>query len=288
MTNLPIRIYSPEPAMKRPGEFFREMFHDIRKCSALAYQLALRDFKALYRQSVLGYLWAFLPPLMTTALFLFLRSGRVFSTQQDAIPYLPFVLIGSLMWQIFADAINGPLKVVSSSKQLIIKINFPQEALILAGVGMTVINFLIRLTILIPAMIYFYIRYPEMNPNLALLGFPVAVLGLMLVGYSIGVLLTPMGMLFKDIGQALTMVLTFWMFITPVVFPLADSGKLAVVQRLNPVTPILITARELALGLPLTMLPLTLIVCAIFFALLVFGWIIYRIALPHIISRLGM
>lgn len=288
MSDLQIRIYSPEPAMKRPGLFFREMFEDIRKCSGLAYQLAIRDFKALYRQSVLGYFWAFLPPLVTTALFLFLRSGRAFSTEQDTIPYLPFVMIGTLMWQIFADAILGPLKVVSASRALIIKINFPQEALILAGVGMTVINFIIRLIILVPAMIYFYFRYPEMNPNLALLAFPLAVLGLMLVGYSIGVLLTPLGMLFKDVNQALTIVITFWMFITPVVFPLAEGGKLAMVQRLNPVTPVLITARELALGLPLTLLPLTLFVCTIFLALLIFGWIIYRIALPHIISRLGM
>ena len=281
-------IYSPDPALKNPGKFFGEMFADARSSSGLAYQLALRDFKALYRQSALGSFWAFLPPLVTTALFLFLRSGKAFSTAQDAIPYLPFVLIGTLLWQTFADAVQGPMKVVTSSKQMIIKINFPQEALLLAGVGLTVINFTIRLTILLPALVFFFLKYPEMSLTVNFLFFPFAVLALMLLGYTIGVLLSPLGMLFKDVNMALTLVLTFWMFITPVVFPLATGGKVAALQLLNPVTPVLVTARELALGLPPTMLGHSALVIVAFCGLLLLGWTLFRVALPHVIARLGM
>lgn len=282
------RIYSPDPALKHPLEFFRTLFTEARGCSGLAYQLALRDFKALYRQSALGYFWAFLPPLVTTGLFLFLRSGNAFSTAQDTIPYLPFVLIGTLMWQTFADAVQGPLKVVTSSKAMIIKINFPQEALLLAGVGLTVINFTIRLTILLPALAYFFFAYPEMSLNVNFLFFPFAVLSLMLVGYAIGVMLAPLGMLFKDVNLALMLFLTFWMFVTPVVFPLATEGKLALLQLLNPVTPILVTARELALGLPPTMLGHAGLILLAFVAVLFLGWTLFRVALPHVIARLGM
>jgi len=282
------RIYSPEPALKRPGEFFRDMWSDIRSSRGLAYQLAKRDFKAMYRQSALGYFWAFFPPLVTTALFLILRSGGSFSTDQDTMPYLPFILIGTLLWQIFADALQGPLKVVTASKGMLVKINFPREAVLLAGVGMSIINFVIRLLILIPALIYFYFRYPEMSAGWGLLLFPFGVLALILVGYTFGVLLVPLGMLFKDIGMALLMVVMFWMFVTPVVFPLAREGSIAVLQLLNPVTPVLVTTRELVLGLPLTMPLHCLIVILGFAALLCLGWILFRVALPHVIARLGM
>jgi lipopolysaccharide transport system permease protein len=282
------RIYSPDPALKHPLAFFRTLFSEARGCSGLAYQLAVRDFKALYRQSALGYFWAFLPPLVTTALFLFLRSGNAFSTAEDTIPYLPFVLIGTLMWQTFADAVQGPLKVVASSKAMIIKINFPQEALLLAGVGLTVINFTIRLSILLPALAYFFFTYPEMSLTVNFLFFPLAVLALMLIGYAIGVMLAPLGMLFKDVNLALMLFLTFWMFVTPVVFPLATEGKLALLQLLNPVTPILVTARELALGLPPTMLGHALLIVLAFVGVLFLGWTLFRVALPHVIARLGM
>ncbi|MGF1531867.1 MAG: ABC transporter permease [Puniceicoccaceae bacterium] len=282
------RRYSPDPALKNPRLFFRDMIRDAGRSSGLAYQIALRDFKALYRQSALGYFWAFLPPLVTTALFLFLRSGKAFSTEQDVIPYLPFILIGTLMWQTFADAVQGPLKVVSASKQMIIKINFPQEALLLAGVGLTVINFTIRLTILIPALVYFYFAYPEMSLTANTVFFPLSVLALMLIGYAIGVLIAPLGMLFKDVNMALMLFLTFWMFVTPVVFPLASEGKVAFLQILNPVTPVLVTAREFALGLPPTMLGHAILVLVAFCFLLLCGWTIFRVALPHVIARLGM
>lgn len=283
-----VRIYSPEPALRYPREFFAQMWRDLCSSFGLAYQLALRDFKAMYRQSVLGYLWAFLPPLVTTGLFLFLRGGKAFTTDQESIPYLPFLLVGTLMWQTFADAIQGPLRTITTSKQMIIKINFPQEALILSGLGLTLINFAIRLVILVPALIFFYIKYPEMNPTISLAGFPLAVISLMLIGYTIGIWLAPLGMLFKDVNRALVLVITFWMFITPVVFPLVSEGKLAALQLLNPVTPVLVTARELALGLPLTMLGHGLLVAGAFIAFLLIGLTLYRIALPHIIARLGM
>ena len=75
-SDLPVRIYSPEPALKHPRQFFADMFSDIRASGELSFALARRDFSAKYRQSLLGYVWAFLPVLGTTFVFLFLRSGR--------------------------------------------------------------------------------------------------------------------------------------------------------------------------------------------------------------------
>lgn len=283
------RLYTPEPALKRPGVFFADLWSDICSSRELAIRLAMRDFKAMYRQSLLGYVWAFIPPLVTTALFLVLRGGGAFSADDPRIPYLPFVLMGTLMWQIFADALQGPLKVVGSGRAMLVKINFPREALILAGFGMTVINFVIRLVILVPALIFFFYRYPDqIQLTWAILFFPVGVFSLMLLGYTVGILMVPLGMLYTDVIKSVALFTTFWMFITPVVFPLAQTGIMSTLQILNPVTPILVTTRELLFGLSLSMPGHFGLVMMATVGFLLLGWVLYRIALPHIIARLGM
>lgn len=282
------RIYSPESALKRPREFFRAMWADIRASRELACALAMRDIKVLYRQSILGYIWAFLPVLGTTGVFLFLRSGGALTTLDSGIAYPVYLLIGTILWQVFADAVNGPLKVVTSSRAMIVKINFPREALILAGMFITCFNFLVRLLVLIPALIFFAWKGSYVFAWESLYLFPLGVAAVILLGYAIGVLLTPIGMLYKDVGLGVQMVLTFWMFMTPVVLTIPESGLLATVMRWNPVSSVLDTTRSWLVGIEPTFLLESLIVtgCSLFF--LVIGWILYRVALPHVIARLGM
>lgn len=284
------RTYSPEPVLKAPGLFFRDMWADIRASRELALALAKRDIKALYRQSVLGYLWAFLPPIVAASVFLFLRAGGSVEMAATDIPYPAFVFVGTILWQVFVDALNGPLKVVGTSRAMLVKINFPREALILAGVFITLFNFLVRLIILIPVVAFFYWKFPaELALSPSLLLFPVGVFAIILLGYTFGVLLTPVGMLYKDVQSSMTIVIGFWMFLTPVAFPLGAQGSfLSLIQHLNPVSPVIETTRDWLYGTPPNMLPWFLGVIAISLVFVVIGWIVYRVALPHVIARLGM
>ena len=284
------RTYSPDPVLKRPGIFFRDMWVDVLASRELAVALAKRDIKALYRQSMLGYFWAFLPPLAATAVFLFLRSGGAVEMADTDIPYPAFVLIGTLLWQIFVDSLNGPLKVVTSSRAMIIKINFPREALIMAGVGITLFNFCVRLIIMVPALAYFYWKYPEsLYATASLALFPLGVFAIILLGYTFGVLLTPIGMLYKDVQSSLILIVGFWMFLTPVAFPLGSKGSLlSWIQHINPVSPVIETTRDWLYGQTPDMLPWFFGVLALSFVFVLIGWIIYRVSLPHVIARLGM
>jgi len=282
------RVYSPEPAMKRPMEFFSRMWADIFISRELASALAMRDIKVLYRQSILGYVWAFLPVLGTTGVFLFLRSGGAFATSDSGMAYPVYILVGTILWQVFADAVNGPLKMVASSRAMIVKINFPRESLILAGMFVTGFNFIVRLLILIPAMIFFYWKGLYTFQWESLLLFPLGVIGVVLLGYALGVLLTPVGMLYKDVGMGVQMVLMFWMFMTPVVLTIPDSGILSKVMEYNPVSPVLDTTRAWLVGASPTYFMEACIVFGLSIIFLFIGWILYRIALPHVIARLGM
>lgn len=280
--------YSPKPALSNPSEFFRDGGNDLKNAWELSIALARRDLSALYRQSALGYVWAFLPILATTGVFLFLRSGGAFQTSDAGMPYPVYLLVGSLLWQVFTDAVNGPLKVVSNSKNMIVKINFPREALIVAGMLITFFNLGIRSIILIPALIFFHYKgIYTFDPSTIHL-FPFGVLALILLGYMIGLLLTPIGMLYKDVSMALTMILGFWMFISPVVVTIPEFGFLSSIMQWNPASCYIDVTRAWLLGASPTLLTQFLIYTPISLIFIFLGWILYRVALPHVIARLGM
>jgi lipopolysaccharide transport system permease protein len=118
--------------------------------------------------------------------------------------------------------------------------------------------------------------------------FPVGVLSIVILGYTIGILLTPIGMLYKDISMAMGMIMMFWMFVSPVVMTIPDSGLVSQVMRWNPISPILDTTRAWLVGVDPLLTGHYAVVMAISAVFLVIGWILYRVALPHVISRLGM
>src|SRR5882762_2321422 len=133
-------IYSSEPEMLHPRRLFRKMWEDLRDSRELALRLTIRNLSALYRRTMFGYLWAFLPPLLAAATFLILRKGGVTSAKEIAIPYAPWILCGAFIWQTFADSVTAPLRLVVQSKSMLTKISFPREALLLAAVGEVLFN----------------------------------------------------------------------------------------------------------------------------------------------------
>ena len=279
---LPEITYTPGSAIRHPGRMFREMFRDLWLSRELAWRLFVRDTSARYRQTYLGYVWAFLPPLVTTFTFVLLNSQGVFRAGETAIPYAAYAMIGTLMWQVFVDALQAPIRVVTQAKPMLTKINFPREALLLGGLYQVFFNFTIRLVLLAAVFLWFGIVPPWTAP-LALVG----VLALVGLGTMIGVLLTPVGLLYQDIGQALLLITGFWMLLTPVVYPPPASGLLALLAKWNPVSPLILCARDwLTTGVS-DYLGGFVCVAAITSCLLLLGWIMYRLAMPHLIERMS-
>lgn len=275
-------VYSPTSPLSEPTRLVAAMFHDLVASRGLAWRLFLRDTAALYRQSVLGYVWAFLPPLATSATFVFLNSQHVISVGNTPVPYAAYVMISTLLWQGFVDALNSPLKALNANKSLLMKINFPREALIVSGLLEVMFNFCVRLVLLVPIMAFFHLA---VGPSLLL--FPLALAALVLLGLSIGLLLTPVALLYTDIGRALSIVTTFWLFLTPVVYPPAKSGLASLLAQFNPVSPVLSTARDWLLAQPAPHVAgLALVSLGAAFALML-GWLMIRLALPHLIERMG-
>lgn len=279
---LPEVIYTPESLLRHPIKLARSMAHDLWASRELAWRLFVRNISAQYRQSLLGYLWAFLPPIFTTLIFVFLNSQKILNIGETSIPYPAYVMMGTLLWQGFVDALNSPIKLVTSSKSMLVKINFPRESLILAGVGEVLFNFTIRLVLMLIVFIWFRIAVTPM-----ILLAPFGILALMALGLMIGILLTPIGILYKDIEKGLLIITRMWFFLTPVVYPPPTKWPASLLAKVNPVSPLLITTRDLLTTGKVSSLGGFWLIIGITLFLMLLGWVLYRLAMPHLIARIG-
>jgi lipopolysaccharide transport system permease protein len=279
---LPCRVYSPESSAGSPLRMLGEMMRDLRASRELAFRLAQRDIKAQYRQTFLGLLWAFILPLANTVTWVFLSQTGLVRVADTGLPYPLYVFTGTMLWAIFMDALSAPLQQVQAAKPMLAKLNFPREALIVSGLYQTLFNGGIKIALVLAVL--WSMGYASWSQ---LLLFPLAVLSLMLAGTAIGLLITPVGVLYGDVGRALPLMMQFLMYATPVVFPMPKEGWAATLIGLNPLTPLIVTAREWLTGADASMLASFLLINAAAAVLLLLVWAVYRLAMPILVERMG-
>jgi lipopolysaccharide transport system permease protein len=282
MTELPLTVYTPSSPLRDPKRLVREMFRDLAASRELAWRLFIRDVSAQYRQSILGYVWVFIPPLVASLPFVYLNEQGIVKMGDTPVPFGAYAIIGTIIWQVFVDAINAPLRTVTQARPMLARINLPREAILLSGLAQVLFGFLVRLVLLLGVLAWFRIA----PPATALL-FPIGILSLILVGFVLGILITPMGLLYNDVQQTLPIATTFLMLLTPVVYPVPVSGFAATVAALNPLTSLVTATRDwLTVGSTTQMAAFT-IITLIAAAGLFSGWIVLRVAMPHLIARIG-
>lgn len=277
-----IVIYTPNSSLASPLKMARDMFRDLAAGRELAWHLAVRDIRAQYRQSLLGILWAFILPLANTLTWVFLNSTGIIKVADTGLPYPVYVFTGTMLWAIFMDALNAPLQQVNAAKGMLAKLNFPREALIVSGIYQTLFNALIKIVLLFGALVFVGI-----NPGWSLLLFPFGIVSLVLIGTAFGLLVTPVGVLYTDVGRGLPLLMQFLMYVTPVVFPMPKVGWAATLFMLNPLTPIILTTRAWLTGFTSGHLGYYLIVNFAAVVLLLAVWMIYRLAMPILIERMS-
>jgi len=275
-------IYTPDSQMRSPGLLLRAMFRDVKASRELSWRLFVRDVSAQYRQSIFGVLWAFVPPIVTSIIFIVLQSRRVVDFGETNIPYPVYVLVGNILWQLFTESLNAPLKSVTAARTLLVKINFPREALIISAVYLVLFNLGIKLIVIAVIFVIFGVQL-----TWGLLLAPIAILMLLLLGICLGLLLTPIGMLYTDVATSLPIIISLAFFVTPVVYTPPQTFPFSLIAILNPVSPLLIAARDLLTrGVVENIIPFVVVsVLTIIFTFV--AWVIYRVALPVIIERMS-
>lgn len=278
-----ITIYTAEASNRSIFAHLLNVFRDLPQAHELGYRLFKRNLKALYRQSLLGFGWALFPPLATAALWIFLRGSNVMSMGDTSIPYPVFVLTGTILWQMFNEAMLAPLKQVTTNKAMLSKINIPREGLLLSGIYEMIFNILIKIGLL--TIIYLYFGQPASLGSLLLV--PIGIFAISLSGFAIGLALTPLGMLYQDINKGLTVLLPFLMYMTPVVYPKPTEGAAGLLMTINPLATLIPVTRNWFTAQPVQDMHLFWIFTIGFALLFVLSLIVYRLAMPMIIERIG-
>ena len=215
---LETRVYQKERTIKF-GALLKASLSDLFQSRFLARQLAERDIKAMYRQSYLGIVWAFIMPLTTAAVWIFLNSSGTIKLSDTGIPYPVYAFSGTLIWSIIVASINSPMNSTQAAKGILTKINFPKEALLLSGIYKLLFDTSIKILILVVFVLIYGVGL-----QWSLLLFPVAILGAIIFGTTVGLFLTPLGLLYKDIGKIITFGMQFLMYVTPVVYAIPKTG----------------------------------------------------------------
>lgn len=275
-------IYTPESRLRNPQQLAQQMWRDLLASRELAWRLLVRDISAQYRQSFLGIAWAFLPPIIMAAGFTLAHDAKVINIQNTDLPYPAYVLFSTALWQTFVEAVNGPVQAVIAAKPVLARVNFPREALILAKLGEVFFNFAIKLILIVAFFLWWKIPV-----SWTVILAPVALIHLILLGTFFGILLAPLGILYQDISRGLTLITSFWLFLTPVVYPVPKQGIFSILVQLNPVTPLLVTTRELATTGIISNPAGFWVVSAITILGLIITWITFRLAMPFVVERVS-
>lgn len=275
------RHITPGPALGDPVGLVRAMCGDYARSGELAWALFRRSLRSQYRQTLLGYGWLLIPPLATTVTFLALQRANIVNPGTNAAGYAAFVMTGAVLWQGFTDALGSPLRVIRSAISMLASVNFPREALVVGGLMEVLFSLGVRVAFLLIALVAMG-SPPSWATPLAV----GAIAALVLLGWMVGLLLVPAGILFRDVELGLPIITTVWFFITPVAYNLPSEGLLAIVGRLNPVTPLLVLGRDLILrgetAHVMAAAPALAATLGLAFAVSV----LFRITIPHVVKRL--
>ena len=273
--------YSAESEISNPGQLISGMLHDFASGRELAWRLFVRNLRGLYRQTVLGLFWAFLPPIVNTAFWIFLREADVFDTGKMPINSTIFILTGMIFWQAFIEAFQMPMDVINKNRNMISKLNFPRESLLLVGFGEVLFNFSIRTLLLLPACLWF-----QFIPPATIFLMPIAALGLVFVGTGLGLILMPIGALYQDVGRFIGLATPFWMILTPVVYVPLQTFPGSLLNWINPASPLLILARDWTLVGSTDHASAAILFGIASIVLMMIGLVVYRVSIPVLVERM--
>jgi ABC-type polysaccharide/polyol phosphate export permease len=208
----------------------------------LLRQMTQRDLLLRYKQTVMGFGWAILMPLINTILFsaVFTQIAPI----DVGMPYPLFAFSGLLFWNLFASASRFSVSSLTGNPSLVSKVYFPREIFPFAAVIVSFVDFLIASTVLVALMAYYRVG---VGPSLVML--PVVMLTHVLFTAAVALLLAMANLFYRDVKYLFDILFTVWMFASSVLYPVSRAGgRFATVLALNPMTHIIDAYRAVLFG----------------------------------------
>lgn len=197
-----------------------------------------RDIAQVYKQTILGPLWFFIQPFITTIVFTVV-FGNLAEISTDGIPPILFYLSGITFWNFFAETLNKSSTVFRDNANIFGKVYFSRLVLPLSIVMNNLVKFGIQLLMFIIVYVYFMSVGDSISPNSFALLFPILVLITAGLAFGFGLIITSLTAKYRDFYFLIQFGIQLWFFATPVVYPLSEvapSDRIYAV--LNPMTAV--------------------------------------------------
>lgn len=207
-----------------------------------------RDFKTLYKQTILGPLWIIINPLLTTIMYTIV-FGNIANISTDGMPQIVFYMLGTTVWTYFSASLTKTASTFTANAAILGKVYFPRLVMPISTVLSGLINFGVQFVMFLLFAIYYYVKGDPINPNVYILITPLLLLQLALLSLGFGIIISSLTTKYRDLAVLVGFGVQLWMYATPVVYPASQiGGKLKTLMMLNPVSPIVESFRYAFLG----------------------------------------
>jgi len=218
-----------------------EYYSEILQNKYLIFQITKKEFITAYTQSLLGFLYHALVPLMQTIIFNFFINKIEFSPN-DKIPSFLFILIGVTMWNLFSTNTLKTSQIFLTNRKYLAKIYFYKFSLIVSSILITITHFIINFLILLSIILFFKITYEniqiDLNAKIFLTIIPVTIAALLSAG--IGMIICSLSVRYRDLLFGVNFIFQLVIFVSPVLFSVNSmDGQFSTFLFLNPTTSFL-------------------------------------------------
>lgn len=250
---------------------FKELWH----YRDLLVLFVRRDFVTVYKQTILGPLWFFIQPILTTITFTII-FGNVAQLSTDGAPKVVFYMAGITLWNYFSTCLTAVSGVFNTNAGIFGKVYFPRLIMPLTIVISNLMKFGVQFLLFLCFVSYFVVQ-EQIHPNLWVLALPLVIVLMALIAMGIGLILSSMTTKYKDLNQLISFGMQLFMYATPVIYPSsAIPPAYQWVVNLNPLVSLFDYMRFAFLGVGSFTLsdfifPTVFSVVILFFGILVFN-----------------
>jgi ABC-type polysaccharide/polyol phosphate export permease len=207
--------------------------------------LALRDIRVRYKQAVLGIGWAVVQPIAGAVVFTIVFS-RLAGIESDGLPYQVFVFVGLAVWNYTSGSVTKATQSLVANTSLVTKVYFPRLLMPLAAV----LPGLLDLCVSLPVLVVLCAIY-DVRTSWAVLTLPFWIIAAVVVAFAVGLLLAAFNVRYRDVNQAITLLVQLWLFLSPVAYPSsAVPTEWRAAYALNPMSAVIDGFRWSLIGGP--------------------------------------
>lgn len=214
-------------------------FKEIWQYRDLWSMFVRRDIVTQYKQTILGPMWYFIQPALTTIMYMVVFGG-IAKISTDGLPQPLFYLAGIVCWQYFSDCLNKTSSTFTANAGIFGKVYFPRLIVPLATVSSNLVRMGIQFILFVVVYIYYMIVGVNVTPSGYLLLIPVLIVMLAGLALGFGILISSMTTKYRDLTFLFSFIVQLWMYATPVIYPLSTIPQdKQWIMVLNPVTSII-------------------------------------------------